>query len=92
MSDKTLQPNASPGFESEVRGSPYLPECNTAIAQRKKMKDNDLNATSNVPSSNIKSLNTTSLNNATLIDVTNLSPMIRRITDQVGKQFEQRFR
>ena len=92
MSDKTLQPNASPGFESEVRGSPYLPECNTAIAQRKKMKDNDLNSTSNVPSSNIKSLNTTSLNNATLIDVTNLSPMIRRITDQVGKQFEQRFR
>ena len=40
--------------------------------------------------STLPRIDTTSINNATIIDASNLSPMIRKITEQVGKKFEQR--
>ena len=82
--ENTLDDCSSPGFGSEISSiSPYEIDSNL----RKEI------ATSiKTPSFLHKTLNTTNMNNATLIDISNLSPMIRKITDQVGKEFQQRFR
>ena len=96
IEDKTLQADISPAFGSEISSiSPYAQGSQPIASYRAENVSNweSPNLTRNVLlKSNIKTLNTTNLNNATLIDVSTLSPMIRRITDQVGKQFEQRFR
>jgi hypothetical protein len=91
--DVTLMADNSPGFGSEISSiSPY--ETNPVATLRKEVSSSIKSPSflQGVLRSNVNSLNTTNLNNATLIDVSTLSPMIRKITDQVGKQFQQCFR
>lgn len=97
LEDETLQADDSPVFGSEISSiSPYARgskpiACLSAEKHFSSMASPNLTSNALIRSS-VKALNTTNLNNATLIDVSTLSPMIRKITDQVGKQFEKHFR
>ena len=81
LADKTLQANtSSPAFGSEISSiSPYGPSSQPLCTEA-------------LIRSNIKSLNKTNMNNATFVEISALSPMIRKMTEQVGNQFEQRIR
>ena len=93
--DETLQSGTSPPFSSEVSSiSPCTEKSNPVKTIRKEILTNmaSPNLRKNLLKASATQNNATNLNNVTMIDVTNLSPMIRRITDQVCQQFEQRCR
>ena len=92
--DKTIIPNdVSPEFGSEI--SSISPESQSLASIA---KDKNITSKWETPSVNFLrsdgkfANNTTTINNTTYIDVAQLSPMVRKITEQIGKQFEQRFR
>ena len=93
--DDTLKSATSPPFGSEISCiSPYAENSKTVTTIRKEVLTNmaSPNLRKELLKNNAVANNTTNVNNVTMIDVTNLSPMIRRITDQVCQQFEQRCR
>ena len=93
--DDTLKSGTSPPFGSEISCiSPYAENSKTVTTIRKEVLTNmaSPNLRKELLKNNAAVNNTTNVNNVTMIDVTNLSPMIRRITDQVCQQFEQRCR
>ena len=94
IEDETVL-SASPPFGSEISSiSPYTEKSKTVTTIRKEVLTNmaSPNLRKDLLKSNVTAHNMTSMNNVTMIDVSNLSPMIRRITDQVCQQFEQRCR
>ena len=93
--DDTLKSGTSPPFGSEISCiSPYAENSKTVTTIRREVLTNmaSPNLRKELLKNNAAANNTTNVNNVTMIDVTNLSPMIRRITDQVCQQFEQRCR
>ena len=95
IEDETLQSNSSPPFGSEISSiSPYTEKSKTVTTIRKEVLTNmaSPNLRKDLLKSNATSHNITSTNNMTMIDMSTLSPMIRRITNQVCQQFEQRCR
>ena len=95
LEEETLKLRTPDTLGSEVSGiSPYVESSKTVTTIRKEVLTNmaSPNLRKELLKNNVTLNKPTNPNNVTMIDVTNLSPMIRRITDQVCQQFEQRCR